>query len=67
MTLKTCTCGHVLTTKNVIQFKKSWMDKVKMLWFTCVSCKSTAVLAIDYTDDSERNLFHLPNGETVHN
>jgi predicted SprT family Zn-dependent metalloprotease len=37
MNLKTCTCGHKVTTKNSINLARNEMG----LWFTCSECKTT--------------------------
>lgn len=41
MTLKKCTCGEMLTTKNVIRHTSRAFN---LFWFTCKKCQSTMVM-----------------------
>lgn len=43
MTLKTCTCGQVATTKNATFLGRD-PDTNSMLYFNCSRCKSTFII-----------------------
>jgi len=46
MTLKTCSCGSKRTTRNSKKIGRTDEPGLKkLLWFNCLSCKSTFVLA----------------------
>lgn len=48
MTIKTCSCGIQLTTKNITKPQSTiWVlpsGRKKMLWFNCQTCNSTLTL-----------------------
>lgn len=49
MTLKQCTCGKVVTTKNAKKVSRvpfSVSKRIDTLWFSCDECKSTHTLSI---------------------
>lgn len=39
MTIKKCTCGETITTKNAERVSRNGIG----LWFTCSSCGSTSI------------------------
>ena len=44
MKLKTCSCGNVVTTKNVVKVMRHYDSGRDTLWFSCRECGSTLIL-----------------------
>lgn len=67
MTLRTCSCGVTLTTKNVTPLGRGDMGGYRISYYNCHSCGSTfTVMARDKECSNENSSFRPNNSGRIY-